>query len=370
MFLMPEVCDPWQAFLHTALLPRRLASNLSVDTHLVLAGGQNMPVTLNLDGQAMTSWVASLRNSYGPYARAETDLVGMSPWLKPLYQGASQFAERLLCMGGLKGGLFLNNWLLATNLYSQAFDCASILHACAELEKTYPDVPVVVRSLVAPLHARLMAELAQADFVFLPTRQVWLQHEIQTGGWRHHSDVKKDLALEHRKAATTEWVPGAQFCDADFSRACSLYNALYRGRYPVHNPDYQDAFFRLGVQSGWLRLYGLREPGKPLCGVVGVIEREGVYATPVLGYDLTASTAEGLYRRLMLKAFLEVEEGRGILHCSGGAGHFKRQRGACSAVEFAAIHVARLSRPQRAALRSLAGLLHKLAVPYLQEKVL
>jgi len=367
---MPEACDPWQAFLHAALLPQRLASNLDMETHLVSAGGLQMPVTLNLDGQAMTSWVASLRNSYGPYARAETDLVGMSPWLKPLYQGASCFAERLLCMGGLKGGLFLNNWLLATNLYSQTFDCASILHACNELEKAYPGVPVVVRSLVAPLHASLMAELVQADFAFLPTRQVWLQHEIQTGKWRRHSDVKKDLALERHKASATEWVPGTQFSDADFARSRSLYNALYRGRYPVHNPDYQEAFFRLGVQSGWLRLYGLREPGKPLCGVVGVIEREGVYATPLLGYDLSVDVSEGLYRRLMLKAFLEVEAGRGILHCSGGAGHFKRQRGACSAVEFAAIHVRNLSAPQRAALRGLTGLLNGIAVPYLREKVL
>lgn len=363
--------DAWNGFLRTALCQPGLIGNVPLRTELLQIGDQTLPVTLNLDGAAHTSWVASLRNSYGLYARAETDLVGMPGALKPFYCAASYLAEGLLRAGGLHGGLYLNNWSIATNLYARTFDCTTVMQACQHLVGAVPRVPVVIRSLVGSLHQDLMHALLKEDFIFLPTRQVWLQRALASGAWRAHADVKKDLALARRESACCEWVRAADFSDADYARTTVLYDGLYRGRYPRHNPDYREGFFRAGVQAGWLRLYGLRVDAMPeLAGIVGVIEREGVYATPVLGYDLNVPVKRGLYRQLMLKAFLEVEQSKGILHCSGGAGLFKQQRGARAEVEFAAVHIAHLRADQRACLRSLSGLLQRLAVPYLREHVL
>jgi len=356
----------WDKFLLDGLTTQRLVNNVALDTGVLVLRDQMIPVTYNLSGLANTSWVASLRNSYGPYARAETRLVGMSAGPRIFYQAASVLSESLLSLAGIRGGLFLNNWLLATNLHSARFDTSTILAARDKLLLEHPDQPVIVRSLTPPLHAGLLSELVSEGFHLIPTRQVWLMDELSSGDWRRHSDVKRDLALETRELSSSEWVPGTSFTDADFAQAVILYDQLYRGKYPYHNPAYDEAFLRFGISTGWLKAFGLRLNGNPLSGMVGLISQGNWFATPVLGYDLHAEKQKGLYRRLMLKAFLTVEAASGQLHCSGGAGGFKQQRGARFAVEFAAMYARHLPAYRRPALRVMTDLLWRLAVPYLQ----
>lgn len=360
----------WQRFLQEGLLPHQhMIGNAVTEVSTLLLGDQQFPVTVNFNGAATTSWVASLRNSYGPYARAETDLVRMHRLLKPLYRAASHAAEALLCAGGLAGGAFVNNWLLATNLYPEKMP-----NLCALRDATlrrYPNMPVIFRSLTPPLHASLLVELRQQGFILLPTRQVWITESLTAGRWRLHTDVKRDIRLEERATLGSEWIEGSNFTDLDFKRAVTLYNALYRGKYPVFNPDYAENFFRIGVKTGWLRLYGLRRAeSNPLAGIVGIIKRGNVCTTPVLGYDLEAPIQHGLYRRLMLKAFLETERLSNILHCSGGAGSFKFQRGARPSVEFAAIWLKNLPVHKQAAIKVLNQMIERLALPYLEKRTL
>lgn len=119
--------DPWAEFLTRGLLgPTRLIGNADVTISSLAMGDQIVPLVTNRTGGAECSWVTSLRNAYGPYARAETDLVHMNRWVQPLYLAASHAAEGLLVAGGLAGGHFLNNWLLATNLYRRGLTLAEI----------------------------------------------------------------------------------------------------------------------------------------------------------------------------------------------------------------------------------------------------
>lgn len=365
-----QFASTWDNFLAQGLAPQRLVDNVPLDTSIRVFNGQHLPVTLNLDGAADTSWVASLRNSYGPYARAETDIVGMTKVTGYCYRAASVFAESLLTLSGLRGGIFLNNWLLATNLYSNEFDIKTILEAREKLSTEYPRTPLIVRSLTPELHAPLLDNLVREGFHLIPTRQVWLMDNLPSGAWRKHSDSKKDIALEHRSSGEGEWVSGELFTDEDFQRTIFLYNALYRKKYPHHNPAYNETFFRIAIETGWLRIFGLRDGGTSLSGIVGVLAQNKLFATPVLGYDLAANQRRGLYRRLMLKAFITVESAGGFLHCSGGAGSFKKQRGAHYAVEFAAVSADRLPRYRRIALSAVSELLWRLAVPYLQRNIL
>lgn len=360
--------SPWDDFLSQGLAGQRPASNIPADTSIVSVSGLRLPVTLNFVGAADTSWVASLRNSYGPYARAETDLVGMTMLAKALSRGASVVAEQIFTLAGLRGGLYLNNWQLATNLYAPEFNIDVVQEACARLHAAYPKLPVIIRSLTPPIHKELIAGLDAAGFLLIPTRQVWLMEDLATGGWRRRRDVKNDIALEARSAG--EWVPGLSFTSADYCRTVKLYNQLYRGKYPSYNPCYGEAFFRTAVASGWLQLWGLRIPNVGLVGVVGVIQQGDWYATPVLGYDLTQAQKAGLYRRLSLRAFQIAEAAGGKLHCSGGAGHFKKQRGAYPVVEYAAVDVSELTRSSKWALTALSKLLSAVVAPYLERRML
>ena len=360
----------WTRFLNSGLLQHPLVDNVSAPIETVTVGGSVYPVTLNHEGLAQTSWVASLRNSYGPYARAETQLIAMSKLAKAFYCAASYGAEELLLLAGLRGGAYLNNWQLATNLYDSNFTCETICTARDQLHHRHTNLPVIVRSLVSPLHQPLMNDLVKHGFHLIPTRQVWLLKDLSQGLWRRRTDIKRDFALSRKETGPTEWISGTDFTPADMTRAQSLYDQLYRGKYPAHNPAYNEHFFQIGVASGWLHLFGLRYPGQALSGIVGLIQQENWWATPVLGYDLSRPQSEGLYRRLMLRAFLTAEAAGGHLHCSGGAGLYKKLRGAQPSVEFAAISSAHLNPLRQQALVGVTRLLWKIAVPYLETHIL
>jgi hypothetical protein len=361
--------DPWDAFLAQGLLgSSRLIDNAELEFSAVdMDVNERWPVVTNRRGEPACSWVASMRNAYGPYARAETDLVGMNRWLRPLYLAGSHAAESLLVASGFSGGNYLNNWILATNLYRTEFSAAAIHRATAALCHSEPKLPVVVRSLTSAFHAKLMKELMQSDFLFLPSRQVWIVHDPAAGDWRRHRDPRRDLRLEAVTTAQWTWVSATDFTDQDYARALHLYQRLYRERYPRFNPDYTESFLRIGVATGFLDVVGLRRAGdQMLSGFVGMIHRAGVSATPLLGYDIDAPVELGLYRRLMLRAFRTCEARRTQFHCSAGAGLFKFNRGAAAHVEFAAVWANHLPAFRRANLRVLAAGVAKWAVPYLE----
>jgi len=360
--------DPWMAFLESGMLGTApLIRNADVTVSRIQLGKESVPLVRNASGRAACSWVTSLRNAYGPYARAETDIVKMNGWLKPLYSAGSYIAEAILVSGGLAGGNFLNNWNLATNLYRSSLRADDVVAAAQLVAAHDPKLPVVLRSLTAPLHGELIAKLVQAGFILLPSRQVWIVHNPASGRWRTHRDAKRDLTLATDTLHQWEWIRAEQFTDADFARTVRLYGQLYRERYPEYNPDYTERFFRVGVKTGFLDLVGVRAKGaKELCGLVGMAHRETVSCTPVLGYDTQAPIELGLYRLLMLQAFRECERRKTMLHCSAGAGLFKFNRGAESHVEFAAIWAEHLPLYRRAQLSALGRVVKKLVVPYLE----
>ncbi len=363
----PIAADPWPRFLAEGILgSARLIENARVELSAIDVGSR-LPVVTNRAGEAACSWVASLRNAYGPYARAETDIVPMHPVVRGLYVAGSHTAEALLRAGGLAGGVFLNNWLLATNLYAPEFTLGTIRAAVTSLARSEPRLPIVIRSLTPALHGELLRDLASDGFLLLPSRQVWILHDPVSGEWRRRRDARRDLALAAATADRWEWVPATSFHARDYARCDALYQQLYRQRYPRHNPDYTEAFLRLGVQTGLLDLRGLRQRGSDtLVGFIGMVHRSGVSCTPLLGYDTQAPESLGLYRLLMLQAFLACERLGTTLHCSAGAGLFKFNRGARSHIEFSAVWARHLPIYRRACLRSLAAAVTRAVVPYLE----
>ena len=360
--------DAWNAF-SKRLASARLAKNIPCDSIVLDIEGQQLPVTLNLEGRADTSWVASLRNAYGPYAREESSRL-LKGWLAR-YGGelSAWLGESILMAAGLSGGLYLNNWIVSTNLHQIEFNARIILQAKERLRNKYPGVPLVIRSLMIEHHRELITELVDAGFVLLPTRQVWLMDTLSNGRYRKRTDVKNDLKLEHHSDAPHQWTTSDTFSEEDWLRVLRLYRWLYLEKYPDFNPDYDLAFILEGVDTGWLDVQGLRHPSGHLDGVLGTIRRPGWMSCPLFGYALDAPITQGLYRRLTTKAFeIGEREGR-IMHCSGGAGRFKQTRGAYQTIEYAACFLAdrSTSRLQTLLLKATSAALHKWAIPYLKK---
>lgn len=358
----------WRTFLGAGLRgDAPLVANADVTVHEVALAGERAPVVINRGRTAETSWVVSLRNAYGPYARAEAAAANLSAFARRLGVAASHVGETLLAAGGLSGGCYLDSWLIATELHAPQLTSAAVLHALDEVMRLAPRDPIVLRSLTPALHRELLLGLAEAGFLLLPTRQVWLVPDLASGAWRRRRDPANDLRLAAESAEAWQWIGGAAFSADDFATAHALYQQLYRRRYPTFNADYTVEFFRRGVASGFLEVTGMRPArGGPLQAVVGMVHRGGVSATPLLGYDLTAPQKLGLYRLASLHIWQDAERRSTLLHCSAGAGAFKESRGATRAVEFAAVWTGHLPRARRACLATLAGALRRWAVPYME----
>lgn len=357
----------WNEFLKY-LCSKQLVDNVECPTVAVTAGGRQWPVTMNSTGKPSTSWVASLRNAYGPYARAESRMVGLPKSQVLISDIASVLGEQVLRATGLADALILNNWLISTNLLTTDFDAATVEDARARLQFAYPGKTVMIRSLLREHHADLMHSLAEKGWLFFPTRQVWLMDQLHSVDFRKRRDIKADLKLNEQMCQRGVWCPAESFNQEDWVRAVDLYDQLYRVKYPAHNPAYNMAFLTAAHETGWLQIKGWRNNEGRLDGVVGLLRRPEWLSCPLLGYDLSRPHEEGLYRRLSLQSILTAEAENRILHLSAGAGLFKQTRGASFVVEYAAAHVAS-GKARRWLAETLSGALSRWAVPALASHV-
>lgn len=364
--------DSWLQFAREGLCQPGLVRNAAVQTHLDSLAGHCLPVTVNRHLPSDTSWIASLPNAYGPYARAELRMGSFGALERAGLTVVSHVAQGLLRVAGLQGAVILNSWLLSTDLLARSWTAGDLTAAAQRWAGREPGLPVVVRSLTPAIHAQLLAGLRARGWRLLPTRQVWLTDELHSGHWRRHRDVRRDLALA-AGTPTLSWSDAAQeaWTEDDYLCAQALYAQLYRQKYPEFNPDYAAAFFRLGVQAGWLQLHGLRDSRTSrLCGVLGYVVRDDWLVTPVLGYDLQAPLEQGLYRLLMLRAWLAAEQQKVRMHCSAGAARFKQSRGARPHWEFSAVWAPHLSSPCRKTLSFLETVLVEKGLPRLAGRLL
>ena len=373
---LPENLSPqalaWHEFMRRRANRLSMVSNADVVLQADELDGHALPVTLGLGASSQDSWIVSLTNAYGPYARAELDRSAFKPVERAGLRAASYLGEAALHLAGLDSGMFLNSWQVSTDLLAAGWTAEGLTRKAVEWAKKVPDAPVILRSLNAELHGKLLPGLKAAGWQLLPTRQVWLTDVLCQSDWRKRSDVKKDLSFE-RRATGFHWTSPRHedWSSSDFGRAQDLYERLYRGKYPVHNPSYSEEFLRLGDHARWLELEGLRDSASgQLVGVLGYIVRDGVLTTPILGYDLAVPQEAALYRRLSLRVLLVTEE-RGLrMHSSAGAGRFKQSRGAKPYTEFAAVWAEHMPRRNRSVLSMLARGLERYALPQMESRIL
>jgi hypothetical protein len=369
------------------LLGDTFVNNAPFKVTSIAIDGEEIPVIWNTDNNAQTSWICSLLNSYGPSSRAELSLIETTKLLRVLFSSLSYTAQFLLQSCGLGSGIFLENWYLPTTLYPAQRSAQGIIDAVKVLERQAAEqgqnhLPIIIRSLTPALHTAMIDQLRHSGFLMIPTRQIWIADNIRDHSWRQRSHIKRDLSLERKYAAQTEWVAGEDFSDEDFARSLFLYNQIYRGKFPEFNPDYSLSFFKTAVATGFIKFYGLRSvihqsdnfagypvteystAKPPLSAFVGIVRRDNLFSTPLFGYDLSRPRKEGLYRRLMLKVSLEAERHQGCVHCSGGAGNFKALRGAQSHVEYAAVWMQHLPAYRQAIFKLLAKTIDTFITPY------
>ena len=335
-----------------------LIGDLDTDVRRATIAGHDFPLTYN-DGGGGNCYLVSPSRAYIDYAIDETRNFARSPVLQKLVRAIIYASAPLVKASGLDRQVQLNNWLFSTNPMpdlnvSQAQEVRDTLTA------QHPDKAIVIRSLNDLADSATMQALRSADFVFLPSRQIYIVPEA--------IPLTKNMKADRSKMRRTslQFAPNDSFKGADFARCERLYNLLYLDKYTPLNPHYTHQYLCEMHRRGILRLAGFRDDTGQLVAVTGLFENGRTLTQPIVGYDTTRPIQEGLYRMVMAIAQDYAFKHGLFFNMSAGAAEFKRRRGAVSVIEYSAVYTAHLPFRRRMAVRVMATILERIGVPLLQ----
>ncbi|PKL76848.1 MAG: GNAT family N-acetyltransferase [Candidatus Melainabacteria bacterium HGW-Melainabacteria-1] len=343
--LVPMMRDGSLAYFH----------NVDAEVQLLAAEGQIMPLVLgNRHPSVKNSYVASPMAHYVDYAREEMAIeLGAYPALRLALTPLIGLLEQCFRALELEQVVFVNNWLLSTNLYPN-FDLAALNDITQLLISQFQDRSIVFRSVNPTLNGPLYEHLLKLGYIPVFSRQVYLL-DPASRSYAHKTSYLRDLSLQRRSRYV--WESGQDLNMAHISRLADLYASLYLHKYSTLNPQFSLRFFETALAQNWLNFAWLRRPdASQPDAVIGWFERDGVMTAPLVGYDPSRPTADGLYRLATLKLLQEAIERNLILHQSSGVSKFKLHRGAVPAIEYNMVYDQHRPRHLRLPWQSLRGL--------------
>lgn len=349
--------------------PQAFVANVRAQVQIVCVGELVLPLMVVAAPRTCRSgqaYVTSMLTHYVDYAQREVELeLQQQPHLRQIAPHLLEGLRPLLHIGRADQCVYVNNWLLSTNLYPPlTADMITALHTA--LVQAFPQHSIVFRSLNVELHAELLGELHRRGYIALFSRQVYLL-DPRDQAYRRRTDVKNDIQLARH--TPYQWRTHTDLRQHDMPRLRALYDDLYLHKYSRHNPQFTTRFFSSALQYNWATLAALAQHSR-LDGLLGYIERNGILTAPLVGYDRRVTQAAGLYRLITLR-LSEIAAERGcILHASAGAARFKRTRGAVPALEYSMVFARHLAPHRQLGWAILAQLLDRLVVPTTQKYAL
>lgn len=343
--------------------------NVHTTMHVLQVGPHVFPMTVNgaVYGQ---SYVCSIHTAFILYARQEIQRwQDKSPknkrisltalFLKSIVRGM----EWMMTAAHVDQIVSVNNWLLSTNLYPE-WSGEHLGELTDTLIQQYPHHMIVFRSLNKITASALITAFKKTGYLLVPARQIYFLHQ-RFQDYMKKRDTKADLKFLAQ--TTYRVVHHDDIMPADYPRIAHLYQLLYIEKYSAYNPQFTITYIQLCHEQRLLTMIGLRNEQGILDGVVGFFERNGVFTTPLLGYDTELPASLGLYRLLSIILLKHTHTTGLICNKSSGAAHFKRLRGAIPAIEYSAIYIQHLPWGRRAFLKTLAFFLTNVGLPIMEK---
>jgi len=348
-YLTPLIIDDPQRYIRNVYHTRLMA---------VLAGDVVIPITVT-DFHPQNTYTVSPYSHYVSYGAFEE----VKHLNNPLAEAAVRLVMNPVALffryAELDKVVFVNNYLLSTNLYP-SISSGQISALSEALIRWFPDRAIVFRSVDQKKNPHVYQSLEKLGYDLVLSRQVWYMDPVAALKTRQ---CKEDVRVLKKNGY--EVVGGRGLSDDELRRAVELYNLLYLEKYSFYNPQFTFDFLKLARDEEILYLHGLKKDGR-LNAIMGFFVRNGAMTQPLFGYDTSLPLEEGLYRLLTL---VTLQEGvkRGLLvHASGGVGRFKKVRGGESVTEYNAVFTAHLPRKRQLPWK-LIGAVSKAAIPYFKK---
>ncbi len=336
-----------ERMLAEMLRDRSLVSNVHGSVLALSSSSGLLPVTLS-PGKRGECYTNSIRTTYIDYAKEELcrlDAPALKSVAPPLFAALSG----LLSGARSEHAVFINNWLLSTNLHP-AWLAGQMGEITQFLASEFPDRALILRSLNPVHHSDVILRCRELGYLLIPNRKVYLIDPTSHDP-RQHADFRKDLGLLHSAGCLIDSPEVLTHVEA--TRLSQLYSQLYHEKYSHLNPRFTPGWILAAHASGFLKTTVLRNPtdGTPV-GVLGYIVEGDLMTTPLLGYDRTITKGPSLYRLLTARLTLEAEAAGLRMHRSAGADYFKGNRGAKGCIEYCAVLATHLNRTRRFAWSS------------------
>jgi hypothetical protein len=355
--------DPALRYLHAlaAIGLDQLVPNVRTRILGLRSGDRVLPVTVN-DGARGGSYVCEPYSAYILYARRELELVGVG-LAKWLFLPLIGIASMLLRAARINQIVHVDNWLLSTNLHGdwQGGDIGEIR---GFLTGRFPRHIIAIRSLDRWSSPALINAATTDGWTLFPSRQIWVTGDV-AAQWHNRHSLAEDRRMLRRSGLRVECLASIDAADAE--RIAQLYAMLYLEKYSGLNPAFTAQWVIETARAGLIRYRCARDDDGLIQAVAGSLRRGDVLTPPVVGYDTAKPQSLGLYRIASL-LFTEDAMEQGVrLNGSAGAASFKRGRGAQAEIEYSAYYLAHLPRVRRGILTLIAGLLNRIAVPYMRK---
>ncbi len=357
---------PNSQYARDYLLPLLSSGSLdyltNVDTHMfaLKVAGQTLPLTVN-HTEYDNSYLCSQLTKYVTYAKQEFML--NVPSLRILLNLPLKALEIILKTANINQIACVNNWLVSTNLYPNLEDF-SVKNTTEFLIDRFPKHAIMFPSLNRHTNGPLMDQLEKQGYILVPSREVFIFDQTL----KDYSNIRRmqmDLAL--LKKTPYQIVCHDEITEQDYDQITELYNLLYIKKYSKCNPMFSPACIKWWHEKKLINFQGIRDRNKHLVGVIGSFNRNGVLATPLVGYDTQLPPQEGIYRMLTALSVNEALTKKFVFNMSSGASEFKKWRGGVGHIEYSAVYHKHLPLHMRSGWNLLRSLMTHFGVKVLRK---
>lgn len=312
------------------------------------------------------SYVASLYSQYVSYGKREIELEFKQPILRFLGKGLLSAIAAGCSFSNLDEVVFVNNWLLSTNLYPKEIPFKHLQMLQSFLKEKFPGKAICFRSLNPMLNQILIEDLQNLGFEKVFSRKVFLASTEGPRDYRQKRNFGHDLKLWKKSKDQLKWTRLSHPSEDELSRIRELYQELYLGKYAQLNPDFSIEFFRHLISNAVLTVYALKD-GKEIIAVLGYFLFAGVQTASVIGYDSSFPQKKGLYRLISLKIVELAEENKAVIHASSGVSAFKASRGLEAYWEYNLIDWSAVKKRKKMSWRALQILANDITIPLMKK---
>jgi hypothetical protein len=337
--------------------------NVRADLYIMGIDGMFLPIAVT-DFNLNNSYVCSIYNHYISYSLAELTTL-QSPALESMMAGLIRGVGLVLQAGQVDRAVYVNNWLLSTNLYGN-LTADQIRRITEFLVDRFPDRAILWRSLNGARGEQQLDIYRQNHYRLLGSRQIYwfdsakFDQLKQSQRWH----IRRDLRLLDQYPYEVIVDPAILLTHSD--RLIELYNLLYIEKYFDYNPQFTTKFLEAALHNPQFCFKALHLNGE-IEGVVGFYILDGVMTAPILGYNTSLSPKLGLYRLLSALLAQEALQRRLQLNESSGAASFKQNRGGVAQIEYTAIYDRHLPWPRQQAWAILQLIVDRVAIPLIKK---